>query len=55
MEAGNIVKELSIGKTKIKIADDYCRKTPEEVEAILRRIARIVVASTEAQMEAGIC
>ena len=39
-EIGNVVKEFYIGKTKVKICDDYCRdKTPEDVEKILNRIA----------------
>ena len=29
----------TVGHTRIKVADDYCReKTPEEVQAILTRI-----------------
>jgi len=37
---GNVVKSYKIGNTRIKICDDYCRdKTPEEVDAILKRIA----------------
>ena len=40
-EIPHIVKEFSIGNTRIKIADNYCRdKTPEQVQAILREIAR---------------
>ena len=36
----NIVRDFTIGNTRIKIADDYCRdKTPEEVQEILKRIA----------------
>ena len=37
---GNVVKDFKIGRTRIKICDDYCRdKTPEAVQAILDRIA----------------
>jgi hypothetical protein len=37
---GNVVKEFTIGNTKIKICDDYCRdKKDEDVQAILDRIA----------------
>jgi len=37
----NIVKELRVGNTRIKIADDYCRdKGPEDVKKALREIAR---------------
>ncbi len=39
---GHVVKEWKIGNTTVRICDDYCRdKTPEEVDAILRRIADI--------------
>lgn len=38
---GNVVKEFNIGKTRIKICDDYCRdKTKTDVDEILKRIAR---------------
>ena len=41
ISTGNAVKEFSIGKTHVKICDDYCRnKTKAEVEKILRRIAQ---------------
>ena len=50
-----VVLEQTIGHTKIRIHDDYCReRTPEEVEAILRRIASGVqeeVAAAEARAE----
>lgn len=39
-EAANIVCDFQIGKTRIKIADDYCKKTPAEVEEVLHRIAQ---------------
>jgi len=40
---GNVVKEFMIENTRIKICDDYCKdRTPEEVEDILRGIARRV-------------
>ena len=36
---GNVVEEFNIGKTKVRICDDYCRdKTKAEVREILRRI-----------------
>ena len=50
---GNVVKEMSIGNTRIKICDDYCQeKTKAEVEEILKRIARnaigpLTVATTQ--------
>lgn len=37
----NIVKEFTVGNTRIKIADDCCRdKTPEDVRRILKEIAQ---------------
>jgi len=41
-EPGHVVEEFYIGRTKVRICDDYCRdKTPEEVKKILDRITRI--------------
>jgi hypothetical protein len=40
MVEANIVKDFSIGNTRVKIADDYCKKTAGDVERILRRIAQ---------------
>ena len=49
---GNVVKDFYIGHTHIKICDDSCRdKTPEQVEAILARIARIALGSMIAAAE----
>lgn len=39
MVEANVVSDFQIGNTRIKIADNYCRKTPEEVERLLKRIA----------------
>lgn len=37
---GNVVKEFNIGKTRVKICDDYCRgKSEADVKEILKRIA----------------
>lgn len=37
---GHVVHDVYVGKTHIKICDDYCRtKTLEEVDAILKHIA----------------
>lgn len=49
VKEGHVVEEFMIGNTKVKICDDYCReKTPEEVDAILKRIAkRAQIALTE--------
>lgn len=41
MAEANIVREFYIGKTRIRIADNYCKKTAEEVEEALKRIAQI--------------
>ena len=55
INAGHCVREMKVGNTRIKICDDCCRdKTPDEVRAILERIARnaqdvlSAAASTEA-------
>ena len=46
---GNVVKSFTIGNTKVKICDDYCRdRTPEEVEQILARIADIALRAFNA-------
>lgn len=38
---GNVVQEFTIGNTRVKICDDFCRdRTPEDVDAILARIAK---------------
>ena len=43
-ETGNVVREFMIGNTHVKICDDYCRdKSPEDVDEILKRIAKIVI------------
>jgi len=40
-DEGNVVMEKMIGNSRVMICDDYCRdRTPEEVQAILKRIAR---------------
>ena len=39
MAEGNVVSDFQIGNTRIKIADDYCKKSASEVERICRRIA----------------
>ncbi|PSL10227.1 hypothetical protein EI53_01289 [Fusobacterium naviforme] len=40
MAEANIVREFYIGKTRIRIADNYCKKTAEEAEEALKRIAQ---------------
>lgn len=37
---GHVVEDYYIGRTHIRICDDYCRdQTPEQAQAILDRIA----------------
>lgn len=41
-EEPHIVRDFTIGNTRIKIADNCCRdKTPEDVQKILKEIAQI--------------
>lgn len=40
MTEANIVSDIRVGNTRIRIADDYCKKTAAEVDGILRRIAQ---------------
>lgn len=40
MVEANIVRDYRIGNTRIKIADNYCKKSAAEVENILHRIAQ---------------
>lgn len=53
-EALHIVRDFMIGNTRIKIADNYCRdKTPEDVQRILRKIARDAQAAISAAANAA--
>lgn len=36
-----IVKDYYVGNTHIRVHDDYCLKTKEEVDAVLKRIGNI--------------
>lgn len=48
-QSPNIVREFTIGNTRIKIADDCCRdKTPEDVRRILKEIAQSAQAAISA-------
>lgn len=39
---GHVVKEFTIGNTRVKICDDYCRnQTREEAEQIMRNFCRV--------------
>lgn len=41
LKPGHVVEEFYIGKTHVKICDDYCRdKTPEDVKKILDDLAK---------------
>lgn len=40
MVEANIVRDCQIGNTRIKIADNYCKKSQAEVEVIMRRITQ---------------
>lgn len=39
MVEANVVRDFHIGNTRIKIADNYCKKTTCEVQEILKRVA----------------
>lgn len=39
MVEANVVRDFHIGNTRIKIADNYCKKTACEVQEILKRVA----------------
>lgn len=39
MAASHVVRDFTIGNTRIKIADDCCKRTAFEVEQLLERIA----------------
>ena len=48
-QSPHIVRDFTVGNTRIKIADDCCRdRTPEEVRQILRKIARDAQAAISA-------
>ena len=48
-QSPHIVRDFTVGNTRIKIADDCCRdRTPEEVQQILRKIARDAQAAISA-------
>lgn len=40
MVEANIVRDYRIGNTRIKVADNYCKKSDDEIESILRRITQ---------------
>lgn len=45
-EEPHVVKEFSIGETKVKIADNFCRnKSEEDIQMILKEATDIVMKS----------
>lgn len=53
-EEPHIVEDFMIGNTRIRIADNCCRdKTPEDVQRILRKIARDAQAAISAAANAA--
>lgn len=53
MAEANIVRDFRIGNTRIRIADNCCRKTAAEVDDILRRIAQQAQRHISAAAGAG--
>lgn len=53
MAEANIVRNFCIGNTRIKIADNYCKKTAAEVEEILHRVAQQAQRHMSAAAGAG--
>ena len=48
-QSGNVVEDFTIGNTRFKICDDFCRtRTSGEVKEILNRVARRTVSSLAA-------
>lgn len=48
-QSPHIVRDFTVGNTRIKIADDCCRdKTPEDVQRILKEIAQMAQAAITA-------
>ena len=53
MVGANVVRDFTIGNTRIKIADNYCRKTASEVDHLLKRIAAQAQRQFSAAATAG--
>ena len=56
MAGVHVVRDFQIGNTRIKIADNYCKKTASEVEQLLKQIAeraqrQFVAAATAGKYE----
>ena len=45
---GKIVKVITRGQTKFVYHDDYCKRSPEEIKAVLDRIAEIAFPALRA-------
>ena len=46
----NVVEEYKVGNTTVKICDNCCRdKTPEDIDKIIKNIARIALDSYQRQ------
>lgn len=54
MVAANVVRDFHIGNTRIRIADNYCKKTASEVDWLLQRIAQQAQRQFNAAAAAGI-
>lgn len=53
-QSPHIVRDFTIGNTRIKIADDCCRdKTPEDVRRILKEIAQAAQTAISAAAQAA--
>lgn len=53
MVGANVVRDFTIGNTRIKIADNYCKKTTREVDQLLKRIATQAQRQFSAAATAG--
>lgn len=53
MVGANVVSDFNIGNTRIRIADNYCRRTASDVERILQRIAAQAQRHFNAAASAG--
>lgn len=53
MVAANVIRDFHIGNTRIRIADNCCKKTASEVERLLQRIAQQAQRQFNAAAAAG--
>lgn len=56
MVGAHVVRDFQIGNTRIKIADNYCKKTASEVDQLLKQIAeraqrQFIAAATAGRYE----